>query len=100
MNINFKKLKQILEIKTNKAVDKLDELKCTSEDYNILLKAILYNLEAVLKIKEFDTECEDCISNKKEVIENEKEIINKDNIIENPIGKKWKSFKDFKEENK
>jgi hypothetical protein len=98
MNINFKKLKQILETKTNKAIDKLDELKCTSDDYKILINAITLNLETINFIKKFDNQCENCANNKQEV--EEKVITDKNNNIENPIGKKWKSFKDFKEENK
>jgi hypothetical protein len=93
MDINFKKLNSILTSKTNKVIDKLEKLKCTSDDYKILLDTVFYNLEAVNKLKKFDNQCEDCLESKEE-----NKDIKKEKIKENLIGKKWISFDKFKEE--
>lgn len=93
MNINFKKLNNILESKSNRAIDKLEELKCTTDEYKVILDSIFNNLEALKKLQEYDIDCPDC----KEKVENlpvketqpTSQTPNKNTLI----GKKWVSFK-------
>lgn len=89
MSINFKKLNSVLIDKTNRAIDKLNELKCTTEEYKNVLNSIINNLEVFNKLKNFDTECEEC-KNKKENEYFKPEIPQPNS----PIGKKWIEFKE------
>jgi predicted nuclease with TOPRIM domain len=89
MNINFKKLNNVLIEKTNKAINKLNELKCTTEEYKNVLNSIINNVEVFNKLKNFDTECEEC----KNKIENE-EVRLEMPQPNSPIGKKWIEFKE------
>jgi hypothetical protein len=99
MNINFKKLYVIIESKTNRAIDKLEELKCTTADYKTTMDAILYNIDAFAKIKTNDIDCPDC-KKALEVKEHKEEFkiknenpINKDEPKTSLIGKKWIPYK-------
>jgi hypothetical protein len=98
MIIDFKKLYTILENKTNKAIIKLDDLKCTTEEYKTTLDAILYNLEAFERAKKHDTECLDCKDaptkqhTHKEEVKQERPIV-KDEKPTSLVGKKWIPYK-------
>lgn len=102
MNIDFSKLYTILETKTNKAIKKLDELKCTTEEYKATLDAILLNAKAFNEIKKYDTECLDCKEaptkqhTHKDEIKEEKPVV-KDDKITSLIGKKWIPYKGGKQ---
>jgi hypothetical protein len=94
MNINLKKLNTIIENKTNKAIDKLEEFKCTSEEYQSLLNAIFNNLEAVKKLQKFDTICLDCVEENKEPTKQNNGVLNPlpPSNSNSLIGKKWIPF--------
>jgi hypothetical protein len=86
MDINFTRLLEILHTKTNSAIEKLNEFKCTSQDYKTTLEAIVNNLEHINIVKKLDTSCENCKKN------NKNENITKNPSL-SPIGKQWISFK-------
>jgi hypothetical protein len=94
MNIDFNKLYAILENKTNKSINKLEELKCSTDDYKKTLEAILLNIKAFDEIKKYDTGCPDC---KKATIEHKEEKQQNAPIKEEAptslIGKKWIPYK-------
>jgi hypothetical protein len=98
MNINFKKLYVIIEGKTNRAIDKLEELKCTTADYKTTMDAILYNLDSFAKIKAHDIDCPDCKKsleikeNKNDDKVKEEPVVNKENKT-SLMGKKWIPYK-------
>jgi hypothetical protein len=99
MNINFKKLYVIIEGKTNRAIDKLEELKCTTADYKTTMDAILYNIDAFAKIKANDIDCPDCKKsleikelNSEIKFKKDEHIIKEENKT-SLIGKKWIPYK-------
>jgi thiol-disulfide isomerase/thioredoxin len=67
MKIDFAKLNGILEAKANRAIDRLDGLKCYTPEFQETLDAILFMLDASKKLDTYDTECQDCKHNKKEL---------------------------------
>jgi hypothetical protein len=93
MKINLIKLKNILDKKTNKAIENLEKYKCSSEEYKNILNSIFNNLEKIKKLEEFDINCENC-----ENENNENNQENKENNIEikeenkSVVGRKWSSY--------
>jgi hypothetical protein len=99
MEINFNKLKETLHSKTNSAINKLDEFKCTTPEYKNILASILNNLEALKKLQEYDTFCADCIE--KIPVETKQPVPNQTTPDAAPqsgsaIGKEWIPFKEDK----
>jgi hypothetical protein len=108
MNIDLKKLVTILENKSNRAINMLDEIKCTTPEFKTILDSVLNNLNAIKQVKQYDIDCTDC---KTKLIEEEKEHSHPKNLeikenqpdIKNEkptsvIGKKWIPFKGTKGE--
>jgi len=60
MKIEINKLLSVLENKTNKGIQRLEELKMYTEEFQSTLSAILGNLEAINMISKFDIDCPDC----------------------------------------
>jgi cell division protein ZapA (FtsZ GTPase activity inhibitor) len=60
MSINLKKLIRIVEDKTNGAIEKLNDIKYASDDYNTLLLSIVDNINILSDIEKHNTKCEDC----------------------------------------
>jgi len=101
MNIDLKKLITILENKSNRAIDMLDEIKCTTPEFKTILDSVLNNLDAIKKIKQYDIDCPDCVKEKeipvsKENIRpqgNNQQRPREENRPESPVGKKWIPYK-------
>jgi hypothetical protein len=101
MNIDLKKLITILENKSNRAIDMLDEIKCTTPEFKTILDSVLNNLNAIKQVKQYDIDCPDCVKEKeipalKEDIRpqgNNQQRPREENRPESPIGKKWVPFK-------
>ena len=110
MNIDLKKLITILENKSNRAINMLDEIKCTTPEFKTILDSVLNNLDAIKQVKQYDIDCPDCKTAKEVVPENipervpertheskncgpqnKKEITNQE--VQSLIGKKWIPFK-------
>jgi hypothetical protein len=101
MNINLKKLITILENKSNRAIDMLDEIKCTTPEFKTILDSVLNNLDAIKRVKQYDIDCPDCVKEKEMPVFKE-EIKPQENNQQRPkeefkptsaIGKKWLPFK-------
>jgi hypothetical protein len=101
MNIDLKKLITILENKSNRAIDMLDEIKCTTPEFKTILDSVLNNLNAIKQVKQYDIDCPDCVKEKeipalKEDIRpqgNNQQRPKEENKHESPVGKKWLPFK-------
>jgi hypothetical protein len=101
MNIDLKKLITILENKSNRAINMLDEIKCTTPEFKTILDSVLNNLDAIKKVKEYDIDCPDCAKEKeipvlKEDIrphENNQQRPREENRPQSAVGKKWLPFK-------
>jgi hypothetical protein len=108
MKVNINKLVSILELKTSKAIEKLDSLKCTTVEFRDVLSSIVNNLESIKKIKEFDTECPDCktqsevkkenstlqgVSNQSPTPMEVQPNNNSQQIAATAIGRKWVPYK-------
>jgi hypothetical protein len=90
MNIDLKKLITILENKSNRAINMLDEIKCTTPEFKTILDSVLNNLDAIKKIKQYDIDCPDCKATEK--VHDHKER-NPNNERTSLIGKKWVPYK-------
>ena len=60
MKIDFKRLNNLLEAKANRAIDRLDGLKCYTDEFQDTLDSIVYMLEVSKELEQYDTECPDC----------------------------------------
>jgi Asp-tRNA(Asn)/Glu-tRNA(Gln) amidotransferase C subunit len=60
MKINYTELITILEKKSNRAILRLDELKCYTPEFQETLESILKMLSALKEIEKYDTECINC----------------------------------------
>lgn len=60
MKINYKELIEVLEKKSNRAISRLDELKCYTPEFQETLQSILNMLAAGKEIEKYDTECLHC----------------------------------------
>lgn len=69
MKINFKKLNGILEAKAGRAIDRLDSLKCYTDEFQDTLGSIVYMLEVSKDLEKYDTECKDCKERKEQIEE-------------------------------
>jgi hypothetical protein len=107
MNIDLKKLITILENKSNRAINMLDEIKCTTPEFKTILDSVLNNLNAIKQVKQFDIDCPDCKSKEETLLNNEVIPVrdnhqHKEKEEQQPpkhisaIGKKWISFKGAK----
>jgi hypothetical protein len=106
MNIDLKKLITILENKSNRAIDMLDEIKCTTPEFKTILDSVLNNLDAIKKVKQYDIDCPDCKTNENKPLNSEGIPVRDSNQHEekqqqppkhiSAIGKKWLSFKEAK----
>jgi hypothetical protein len=102
MEINFKRLKEIITNKTNRAIEKLEEFKCTTPEYKNILASILNNLEAIKKLQDHDVDCPDCIEKTVEKPTAQQANIpvanptNQEPKSQNAIGKEWIPFKENK----
>jgi hypothetical protein len=95
MNIDLKKLINILESKSNRAINMLDEIKCTTPEFKIILDSVLHNLDAIKQVKQYDVDCPDCKTVKEVVPEraHEHKEKNPNNEKVSLIGKKWIPYK-------
>lgn len=99
MKVELKKLINILESKSNRAINMLDEIKCTTPEFKNILDSVLNNLNALKQIQAYDIDCPDC-KTKEEVkpqepktTEQPKANERKEAPVSNAIGKKWEPFK-------
>jgi len=60
MKIDFKRLNELLEAKASRAIDRLDGLKCYTDEFADTLDSIVYMLEVSKELEQYDTECPDC----------------------------------------
>lgn len=60
MKIDFKRLNELLEAKAGRAIDRLDGLKCYTDEFQDTLDSIVYMLEVSKELEQYDTECPDC----------------------------------------
>jgi len=60
MKIDFKRLNELLEAKAGRAIDRLDGLKCYTDEFQETLDSIVYMLEVSKTLEQYDTECPDC----------------------------------------
>jgi thiol-disulfide isomerase/thioredoxin len=60
MKLDFKRLNTLLEAKASRAIDRLDGLKCYTDEFQDTLDAIVYMLEVSKELEQYDTECPDC----------------------------------------
>lgn len=60
MKIDFKRLNELLEVKAGRAIDRLDGLKCYTDEFQDTLDSIVYMLEVSKDLGQYDTECPDC----------------------------------------
>jgi hypothetical protein len=94
MKINYTELITILEKKSNRAISRLDELKCYTPEFQETLESILKMLAASKEIEKYDTECVDC----KEAKQQENNDSNQSNEArptrESQVGKPYKTFKE------
>jgi hypothetical protein len=94
MKINYTELITILEKKSNRAISRLDELKCYTLEFQETLESILKMLAASKEIEKYDTECVHC----KESKEQENNDSNQSNEArptrESQVGKPYKTFKE------
>ena len=60
MKIDFKRLNDLLETKAGRAIDRLDGLKCYTDEFQKTLDSIVYMLEVSKDLEQYDTECPDC----------------------------------------
>jgi hypothetical protein len=92
MKINYSKLITVLEKKSNRAIDRLDELKCYSVEFKETLDSIIMMLEASKKIETYDTECLHC---KEDNLERDNSPQNNPRPTrESQVGKPYKTFKE------
>jgi hypothetical protein len=94
MKINYTELITILEKKSNRAISRLDELKCYTPEFQETLESILKMLAASKEIEKYDTECVHC----KEAKQQENNDSNESNQArptrESQVGKPYKTFKE------
>jgi hypothetical protein len=99
MNIDLKKLITILENKSNRAINMLDELKCTTPEFKTILDSVLNNLDAIKQVKQYDIDCPDCKSAEEPFKKNipDKTHDHKEKNLNNErvslVGKKWIPYK-------
>ncbi len=67
MKLDFKRLNTILEAKAGRAIDRLDGLKCYTQEFQDTLDAIVYLLDTSKRLDIYDTECPDCKQQKEQV---------------------------------
>ena len=60
MKLDFKRLNELLEAKASRAIDRLDGLKCYTDEFADTLDSIVYMLEVSKELEQYDTECPDC----------------------------------------
>lgn len=89
MKINYTELITILEKKSNRAIERIEELKCYTPEFQETLESILKMLAASKEIERYDTECLDC----KEKNSNENENQPRP-TRESQVGKPYKTFKE------
>jgi hypothetical protein len=98
MKINYRELITILEKKSNRAISRLDELKCYTPEFQETLESILKMLAASKEIEKYDTECVDCKEAKNNENQKNENNTNQDNqptpTRESQIGKPYKTFKE------
>jgi len=100
MNVNYTKLITILEKKSNRAISRLDELKCYTPEFQETLESILKMLSASKEIEKYDTECLNCKeekeANKVQIPENNQETEKEKArpTRESQVGKPYKTFKE------
>jgi len=94
MKINYTELITILEKKSNRAISRLDELKCYTPEFQETLESILKMLAASKEIEQYDTECIHCKEAKKE--ENNQSNQSNEPLPprEPQVGKPYKTFKE------
>jgi hypothetical protein len=94
MKINYTELITVLEKKSNRAISRLDELKCYTPEFQETLESILKMLAASKEIEKYDTECVHC----KEAKQQENGELNESNQArptrESQVGKPYKTFKE------
>jgi len=100
VKINYNELITVLEKKSNRAISRLDELKCYTPEFQETLESILKMLAASKEIERYDTECLSC-KEKKQEQRNNKSDENKENEpappgpkLQSQIGKPYKTFKE------
>jgi hypothetical protein len=99
MKVNFNRLNEIITNKTNRAIEKLEEFKCTTPEYKNTLESILNNLKALKELGQYDIDCPDCIE--KVPVETKQPVPNQPTPDAAPqsgsaIGKEWIPFKENK----
>lgn len=60
MKLDFNRLNELLEAKAGRAIDRLDGLKCYTDEFQDTLDSIVYMLEVSKDLEQYDTECPDC----------------------------------------
>ena len=91
MKIDFKKLNGILEAKAGRAIDRLDGLKCYTDEFKETLYSIVSMLEVSKELEKYDTECLDC---------KEDQEVNRGSVPDEFVGQPYKSFKNEVRSNK
>ena len=98
MKINYTELITILEKKSNRAISRLDELKCYTLEFQETLESILKMLAASKEIEKYDTECVHCKEAKNNENQKNENNTNQDNqpraMRESQVGKPYKTFKE------
>jgi hypothetical protein len=94
MKLDFKRLNELLEAKASRAIDRLDGLKCYTDEFADTLDSIVYMLEVSKELEKYDTECTNC----KEAKQQENNQPNESNepapTRESQVGKPYKTFKE------
>ena len=87
MKINYNELITLLETKSNRAISRLDKLKCYTPEFQETLDSIIKMLEAAKKIEKYDCDCTDCKEANSEDLEKTGNTERK-----SPIGQKYETF--------
>jgi hypothetical protein len=94
MKINYTTLITILEKKSNRAISRLDELKCYTPEFQETLESILKMLVASKEIEKYDTECVHCKEAKQQENADSNELNQDRPTRESQVGKPYKTFKE------
>jgi thymidine kinase len=94
MKINYTGLITVLEKKSNRAISRLDELKCYTPEFQETLESILKMLAASKEIEKYDTECVHCKESKQQENNQPNESNEPAPTRESQVGKPYKTFKE------